>query len=60
MTIYKVIRQTEGAFIGHGLYETITKVVSIHMSKEKADEEAEKLKEKKDANYYVVEGELVD
>ena len=59
MKVYKVIHETLGEYIGHGLYNENVEVLAIHLSKDKAEKEAQKLRIENGGEYYVVEVEAV-
>lgn len=51
--IYEVCHDEEGKFIGHGLYEDIFVVDSIHATEESANSEAKRMHEETGYYYYV-------
>ena len=57
MKVFVVIYEEEGEYIGHGLCETNTSVISVHATKESAEAEANKLS-KDGGSYYVIEQEV--
>lgn len=50
--VYVVISVEEGSYIGHGLYNECTQILSVHASKESAEKEAKRLKQE-DVNCFV-------
>lgn len=57
MKVFVVIYEEEGEYIGHGLCETNTSVISVHATKESAEAEVKKLS-KDGGSYYVSEQEV--
>lgn len=51
--VYAVISIEEGTYIGHGLCDESTQILSIHASKEGAEKEAERLKQEEGVNCFV-------
>lgn len=45
MKVYVVKYEEEGAYMGHGLYETDTSIDNVYASKEKADARVKELEE---------------
>lgn len=53
MKVYEVLHTVTGAYIGHGLTDDTIETMSIHMSEDKAKEEARRLEEENGENYWV-------
>jgi len=55
MKVYAVIHEEDGEFIGHGLYDTTTSIVSVHATKESAEIKAKECADEYGGTYYVEE-----